>query len=392
MVRPVETFGKRNTHFHLYSNENRGHTKDYMFFDRMAQNYIEFGGSVFYVYRLQGYRNADGSIADLNTIQDPVLMENPNGRVYSKDVIPIWAFTKIDRNIFEQMAWGLNLSSSEITEIVLHYNSMIEKIGRKLIAGDIIEVGFLKDVDLLDPDARAITRFFKVDSSQKFRGTYDPHYQMHLWSISVSPLTDSPEYADVFDPNNPKVSHGGGSGTEDDGNNGNGAFAPDDEPQGPQSQFDKEVDIMDKLLEEAEEAVPYLGTTVHQLYIEVDELTGKPKVYDYIYEAWSSDGVPPNQNPDEVQYGKTFPQNPEEGQYFLRVDYERPRLYYRTGGIWSLVEYDNRPKWSGIPELLKYITEDETKFLNNEHDVENHRQNLREVAMSRAIYRPAWKK
>lgn len=368
MVRSKSTFGTRNTRFHLYSNENYGRTKDYMFLDNMVRNYIEFGGAVFYVYKLIGYRNPDGSISDVATIQDPVLMENPNSRVYSKDVIPIWAFTKIDRNIFESLAFGLNITSSEITEIVLHYNSMIEKIGRKIMIGDIIEVGFLKDIDLLDPDAQPVNRFFRVTSSQKYRGTYDPHYQMHLWSLSLGNLVDSPEYSDVVNGDDP------------------------DEENPNNSTNEKENEIMEDILEEAEKAVPYLGTTVHQLYIEVDKDTGKPKVYDWIYEAWGGDGVPPNYNPNEVQYGMTFPPEPKEGDYFLRIDYEKPRLYYRTGGLWSLVEYDNRPKWSGIPELLKYITEDESKFLNNEGELENRRQNLREVAMSRAIYKPAWKK
>lgn len=94
MVRPIETFGTRETRFHLYSPENRGRTKDYMFMDQQVQNYIEFGGAIFYVYKLIGYRNTDGSISDLNTIIDPVLMENPAGRVYSKEIIPIWGFTK----------------------------------------------------------------------------------------------------------------------------------------------------------------------------------------------------------------------------------------------------------------------------------------------------------
>ena len=81
MVRPASTFGTRNTKFHLYSNENYGRTKDYMFLDQQVRNYIEFGGAQFFVIKLMGYRNPDGSISDINTIQDPVLMENPNGRI-----------------------------------------------------------------------------------------------------------------------------------------------------------------------------------------------------------------------------------------------------------------------------------------------------------------------
>ena len=166
MVRPTSTFGTRETRFHLYSNENRGRTKDYMFIDQQVQNYMEFGGSVMYVYKLIGYRNSDGTVSDINTIQDNVLMENPLGRIYDKDVIPMWMFTKIDRNIFEALAMGLNIASSEITEIVVHYNSMIERIGRKIMTGDILEIGFLKDIDLLDPVASSVSRFYKVDTSR----------------------------------------------------------------------------------------------------------------------------------------------------------------------------------------------------------------------------------
>ena len=284
----------------------------------------------------------------------------------------------------------------------MNRHDMIERIGRKIMTGDILEIGFLKDIDLLDPVASSVSRFFKVDTSQKYKGTYDPHYQMHLWSLNVSPLVDSPEYSEILnDTSNTNTSHGGGSGTEDDGTNGNGSQIVPDDGSGEGggsgvsgtalSTYDKEMAIMDALLEEAEEAVPYIGTDTHQLYIEVDELTGKPKVYDWIYEAWSQDGVPPNYNANEVQYGKFFPEKPNEGDYFLRTDYERPRLYYRTGGTWQLVEYDNRPKWSGIPELLKYLTEEEGKFRNDEGELENHRQSLREVAKSRIVYKPGWK-
>lgn len=402
MVRPTSTFGTRETRFHLYSNENRGRTKDYMFIDQQVRNYIEFGGSVFYVYKLIGFRNTDGGIDDLTTIQDTVLMENPLGKVYAKEVIPIYGFTKIDKSMFELLAMGLNITSSEITQIVFHYNDMIERLGRKFMSGDIIEVGFLKDVDLLDPDATPATRFFKVDTSQRNKNGWDPHYQQHLWEINVSSLVDSPEYAEILNAtSNTNGSHGGGSGTEDDGTNGNGSqivINGDDDPDtnsgvsgSAMSIYDKETQIMDALLSEAEKDVEYLGTTQHQLYMEVDEETGKPKVYDYFYEAWGNDGVPTNYNPTEVNYGRTFPEHPTEGDYFLRIDYQIPRLYYYKHGTWNLVEFDNRPKWSGIPELLKWIAQDESKFRNDEGELENHRQNLREVAMSRAIYKPGWK-
>ena len=402
MVRPTSTFGTRETRFHLYSNENRGRTKDYMFIDQNARNYIEMGGSVFYIYKLIGYRNSDGTVADINTIQDPVLMENPLARIYSKEVIPMWAFTKLDKSMFELLAMGLNITSSEITQIIFHYNDMIERLGRKIMSGDIIEVGFLKDVDLLDPDATPATRFFKVDTSQRYKGGWDPHYQMHLWEVNVSSLVDSPEYADILNATSKtNGSHGGGSGTEDDGTNGNGSHIvpSDDSGEGgtgvsgtAMSTYDKEIAIMDALLDEAEKEVPYNGTTQYQLYIDKDELTGKPKVYNYIYEAWSQDGVPVNQNPEEVHYGIFFPQEPKEGEYFLRTDYDRPRLYYRTGGLWKLVEYDLREKNVVEPYLLRKITEDDGKFRNDEGELENHRQNLREVAMSRTTYKPAWKK
>jgi len=126
--------------------------------------------------------------------------------------------------------------------------------------------------------------------------------------------------------------------------------------------------------------------------MEVDEQTGKPKIYSFIYEAFGNDGVPPNFNPEEVNFGERFPEKPQDGEYFLRINSdERPRLYYFKDGRWNLVEIDQREKWSGIPRLLKPFIENDKQFVNDEGELENHRQTLREVSMSRAIYKPGWK-
>ena len=351
--------------FHLQRQPNN-RDKTYQFIDRLVRQHLYAGGFQVNIYRYLGPKLSDGSIGDITSVMDPVLMEN-SVRAYSTEIVTTYASTIINRNEFSLFMMGMSPLSSEIIQLTFHYNDMIERMGRKLLAGDIIEVSILRDIDLLDPNANAINRFFVVTSSQKDKNTYAPGWSYHLWSVNVEPLTDSPEYADFL---------------KDKG------IKPEDTTYG------KEIAIMDQLLDEAEGEVDYINQDNTILWVDLDEngelklieTTKNTKLEDHM------DGSQWNYSPIDVDYGLSFPAKPQDNQYFLRIDYNPPRLfkYNAKNGSWYIRSYDNRRKWTGVPEYLREMINNQASFYNVEEETERSRKALRDVVKSKVTYEKPW--
>ena len=351
--------------FHLQRQPNN-RDKTYQFIDRLVRQHLYAGGFQVNIYKYLGPKNADGTVGELTDVSDPVLMENAT-RAYSNEIPVTYASTIINRNEFSLFMMGMSPLSSEIIQLTFHYNDMIERLGRKLIAGDVIEVSILRDVDLLDPNANAINRFFVVTSSQKDKNTYAPGWSYHLWSVNVEPITNSPEYEDIL--------------------NNAGISASD-------TSYCKEIDIMDQLLDEAEGEVDYNYQDNTILWVDLDEngelklieTTKNTKLEDHM------DGSQWNYSPIDVDYGLSFPEKPTDNQYFLRIDYNPPRLfkYSAKTGSWTIRSFDNRRKWTGVPEYLREMINNQSSFYNVEEEVERSRKALRDVVKSKVTYEKPW--
>jgi hypothetical protein len=99
---------------------------------------------------------------------------------------------------FDLSQFGLFLNN-DIIFINVHYNDMIDIVGRKLMVGDVLELPHLLDYNpLTETIPVALKRFYSITdanfSSEGFSQTWYPH----MWRIKCEPLVDSEEFSQIL--------------------------------------------------------------------------------------------------------------------------------------------------------------------------------------------------
>jgi len=218
--------------------------------------------------------------------------------------------------------------------MTFHMNTCASLLGRRLMAGDVIELPHLRD-DLLLGGGDAVNRFFVVSDSGRPAEGYDPRWWPHLWRVKLTNITDSPEYRDIL---------------------GTGDTATD--LRNTLSTYSTELAVSDKVMELADADVKYDTGYFEGGHLYIDENSqDKPGVH------FTGDGVPPN-GISIVGSGNSFPASASNGDYFLRTDFEPNRLFKKNGSRWSKVSDDTTRKWSAANKLL-------TTFVNNSNITTN---------------------
>jgi hypothetical protein len=153
--------------------------------------------------------------------------------------------------------------------------------------------------------------------------------------VKLKNITDSPEYRDIL---------GTGEQAEDLRN--------------ILSTYNTEIEISDKVTELANAEVSYDTGYYEGGHLYVDpESQDKPGVY------FPGDGEPPN-GISIVGSGDSMPLDANEGEYFLRTDFEPNRLFKKSGSKWVKVSDDNKRVWSAANKIL-------TSFVNNDNITTN---------------------
>ena len=281
-------------------------------------------------------------------IQDLLFLENRD-RKYDPDVYTMRTIYRINDNDFDLTQFGLFLTGDTMF-MVFHLNDMIETFGRKIMVGDVMELPHLKDYYPLDEDLpSALKRYYVVQDATKASEGFAPTWYPHLWRVKVAPLVDSQEYKDILD----VIS------VDTDGDGVNDSSLSD-----LLSTYDKLIEINDAVITRAEVEVPESGYDASFIYTAPvdnhgypgDPLTSTPTrtVQGYL----TGDGIPPNQN--TVSAGISFPSEPDDGDFFLRLDYLPNRLFRFNGSRWVKVEDDVRADLSpGSNETQR------SSFINN---------------------------
>jgi len=125
--------------------------------------------------------------------------------------------------------------------------------------------------------------------------------------------------------------------------------------------------------------------TVDSTYINTSEAAVSPRADGYTLGYLTGDGVPPNGLP--VTPGVTFPLNPTNGQYCLRLDYFPNRLFRYDGRRWLRIEDNVRTNLTNGPQNNTL----RSTFVNNTYTVPTtdqgnipSRQSLSELLRPRA--------
>ena len=271
--------------------------------------------------------NPDGLIDETN-IQDLLFMENRD-RKYDPDVFELRGVYNVSDNDFDLTQFGLFLTNDTLF-ISFHINDMVERMGRRLMPGDVIELPHLRDELLLTNDREAINKFYVVQDAARGSEGFSQTWYPHIWRVKVAPLTDTQEYADIL-------------GTADN----------PDSLKNDISSYKTELNISNAIVKSAEQANPNnLPLADHLFGVEDDS-----KTYEH---------------GEVLQQGDQFPVQPNEGEYFIRTDFTPNRLFVRRGSKWHRL-YDNitEQTWSDRTyNASGFINNDATTVVNNQETPE----------------------
>ena len=315
-------------------------------------------------------------------IQDLLFLENRD-RKYDPDVYKIRGIYQTQDVTFDLSQFGMFLQTGTLF-IVFHINDMVQTIGRKLMAGDVIELMHLKDYYPLDDSLPvALKRYYVISDCTNASEGYSPTWFPHLWRCKINPLTDSQEYKDIL--NKIKVDE------DINGNTGNVTLGS------VTSIINKYQEINDAIIREAETNVPYSGYDVSHLYIlptaptqdglgdtsgvtadsnvtaDSGSINGSAAVVspDATIPGWlTGDGQTPNGLP--VTSGIAFPSSPLVGDYALRTDYLPNRLFRWNGTRWVKIEDNVRTTLTPGPSNQTQ----RSSFVNNTDTYTNNTGNV----------------
>jgi len=308
----------------------------------------------------------------ISNIDDLLFLENRN-RDYADDVYILRGVYSLQDLDFNLSQFGLFLQNDTVF-MTFHINDTIEKFGRKLIAGDVIELPHLKDDHALNDAKYALKRFYVIEDITRAAEGFSVTWYPHLYRAKCKPMTASQEFEDIL-------------------NNVLNADDPDSPTIGEiNSSYEKDMQITASILDQAELDAPKSGYDITQFFtLTVDENNkpvlvtadtneidasvetqatdenGTPLVDgngDPIYVGTTAsttlmtptasgydgylvgDGIPTNGSPFTA--GIAFPMGPVEGQFCLRKDYFPHRLFRFNGRRWVKVEDNVRMTMSNL--------------------------------------------
>jgi hypothetical protein len=330
---------------------------DFQFTDRTVGENFRIAGDGILVHLYEGpTTDANGSTdTSLTTIQDVLFLTN-NNRKYNPNVIELRGHHQPQDINYDLSQFGIFLSS-DVIRIQFHYTDMVDSLGRKLIAGDVLEFPSLRDVPIFD-NAVGINRYYVVQDALYAAAGYGQKWFPHIWLVRAKLMTASVEFTEILDQAATGQTAGGvGQGigimpdgftdTSVDGNPGLGA---NPNITNSLNLFCKIIKITDEIVAEAEQNAffdPKFFESAN-LYIYIDPNTNYPVIGSYYF---SGDGDPPNGGP-LVGAGIAFPPGMQDGQYYLRIDYYPERLFQKQGPVYKLIEENVLKSWTAYNRVL----------------------------------------
>ena len=327
---------------------------DYKFFDRNINEMFQVGGTDIFLHKYigiydqgeEGTKDGDaspsqphysGSNLNERTIQDLLFLENRD-RKYDKDVYVIRGIYNVQDTDFNLSQFGMFLQNDTLF-LTVHLNDIVERLGRKPMSGDVVEFPHLKDDYSLDASIPvALKRFYVIEDVNRSAEGFSPTYWPHLLRLKLKTLVDSQEFRDII-----------GDATTA------GSLAS------YMSTYNKEREINDAIINQAEADAPKSGFNYKQFYVTPIDERGNIRVdgvndqgqtissdktinavidspasshYGFYY---NGDGIPPNGY--VAGAGTSFPtSNVNKGDYFLRLDFLPNRLFRFDGVRWVKVE------------------------------------------------------
>jgi len=179
---------------------------DYKFIDKSVWEMFQIGGTDVLVHKyigpgaaVQGDTPSTPTYSSDNPfqIQDLLFLENRD-RKYDPDVYILRGVYNLQDLDFNLSQFGLFLQNDTIF-ITFHINDTVEKIGRKIMAGDVIELPHLKDDFALNDLKYSLKRFYVIEEVSRAAEGFSVTWYPHLYRAKCKPLVDSQEYKQILD-------------------------------------------------------------------------------------------------------------------------------------------------------------------------------------------------
>jgi hypothetical protein len=333
---------------------------DYKFLDRSISEMFQVGGTDIYLHKYLGpknpsqadatadqplYTDGDGNpIVKETNIQDLLFLENRD-RTYDSSIYTLRGIYNVADIDFNLSQFGLFIDQDTVF-MTVHINDFIQSIGRKPLAGDVIELPHLRDEFALNDFDVALPRYFVIDEVGRAAEGFSRTWYPHLYRLKLKKIVDSQQYKEIFDQKivNPVTGVETATSLRD-----------------VLSTYNKQLSINDSILAQAEADAPKSGYETRQFYtlaldengnpalktadetdvdassmiLDASEVSEKAKRSGYTGYLLG-DGVPPNGA--DFGFGIQFPSNAIKDDYFLRNDMMPNRLFRYDGRRWVKVE------------------------------------------------------
>jgi hypothetical protein len=376
------------------------HSADYKFQDNRMREMFTAGGTGFNIHKYLGPGSTDDT-GDATrpiytnpteqSIQDLLFLEDRD-RKYDQNIYTLRGHYGIVDTDFNLSQFGLFLTNDTLF-LTFHINDMIERMGRKLMAGDVLEFHHLRDFNPLDPNDEipiALRKYYVVQEATRAAEGFAATWWSHLWRVKVQPMVDSQEYSEIL---NSQI-------TDPDGNEIGtiGSYL---------STYNKSISINDAIIDQAENDVPLSGYDTTPLYVMPTNEDGSPALnasasadstinktdstvlradHTYVspkrdYQGYLvGDGIPPNGLP--VKSLTYFPETAQSGEYVLRLDFYPNRLFRFDGNKWTVVEQSQRAMLSTNQNNTQW-----GGFVNNDRQTKTQRGGIidEKVALSKVL-------
>lgn len=363
---------------------------DYAFIDKQVYEMFTIGGTDINIHKFLGAENPSEADATADqprydavketNIQDMLFLENRD-RKYDPDIYTMRGIYNVQDIDFNLSQFGLFLSNDTLF-LTIHINSSVKTLGRKIMAGDVIELPHLKDEYALNDLSFALKRFYVVEDVNRAAEGFSQTWYPHLYRLKLKQIVDSQEFKEILDLPAEEGATGG------------------DTLRSLLSTYDKEMQINDAVVAQAEADAPKAGyDTSHYFSLQLDENgntelvdTDGDDIPDTMRSAVKSgyngyllgDGIPTNG--ESFGHGISFPTNTTVGDFFLRTDFSPNRLFRYDGNRWVKQEDNVRMTLTGTNNRTNqkgtFINNSTTNTIGGENVVE--RQSLSKALRPKA--------
>jgi hypothetical protein len=325
--------------------------KDYEFIDNRIYEMFTVGGTDIFVHKYLGPKNPDEDSATADqprydavketNIQDMLFMENRD-RKYDPDIYSMRGIYNVQDIDFNMSQFGLFLSNDTLF-MTIHINSSVKTLGRKIMAGDVIELPHLKDEYALNDYTVALKRYYVVEDVNRAAEGFSPTWYPHLYRIKLKQIVDSQEFKEILDLPAEEDNPGGNTlrdllSTYEKEMQINNAVVAQAEADAKKSGYDTSHFFSLKTDENGEVELVTTDTTdldastQNELADRVMQTPDREGYQGYLL----GDGIPANG--EAFGHGISFPTGSVEGDYFLRTDFMPNRLFRYDGTRWTKQE------------------------------------------------------